>query len=109
VLALSPAAAVAAPPAAGTFGAWAAAMPGYFLQKGDFTAAQRASCFVSKAVQFSFVGAFTSAIGQACTLTLVRVRSLLDPSNVPDVELAPVLPTSIVRRHRQDHPAPRGP
>jgi len=94
VLALCPVAPIGLPPAAGTFAAWSAKMPGYFLQKGDFTAAQRATCFFSKAVQFAFVGTFTSAIGQASTIGLVKARSKMDPENAPDVVLAPIVPTS---------------
>lgn len=94
VLALTPAAAIAAPPAAGTYAAYAARLPGYFLQKGDFTVAQRAYCFVSKAVQFSVVGSCTSAVGQAVTLGIVKARTALTPDKAPTVELAPVLPTA---------------
>jgi len=85
---------VAPPPAAGTYAAWSAQLPGFFLQAGEFTAFQRAACFFSKALQFSVVGSFTSAIGQATTLGLVEVRTKLNPEDAPTVELAPVLPTS---------------
>jgi len=95
VMALCPVAAITPPPAAGTYAAWSAKLPGYFAQKGDFTVFQRAACFVSKAVQFSFVGAGASAIGQATTLGLVEMRTRLNPDDPPNVKLAPVLPTSI--------------
>jgi hypothetical protein len=94
VLALTPAAPVAPPPVAGTLAASAAALPGFFLQAGDFTVVQRATCFVSKAVQFSVVGSLTSAVGQAVTKGLVTARTKLDPDTPPQVELAPVLPTA---------------
>ena len=94
VLALTPAAAVAAPPAAGTLAASAAALPGFFLQAGEFTAAQRATCFFSKAIQFSAVGSLTSAVGQAVTKGLVEFRTRMNPDNPPQVDLAPVLPTA---------------
>merc|ERR1719310_1151917 len=64
VLALSPAAQLAAAPPAGTFGAYMAGLPSYFLQSGDFSAAQRATCFFAKAVQFSVVGSCTASAGQ---------------------------------------------
>jgi hypothetical protein len=94
VLALCPVAAVAAPPAAGTLAAYTASLPGYFMQKGAFSASQRAVCFFSKAVQFSCVGAATSAVGQAITLGIVETRTRMNPENAPSVELAPVLPTA---------------
>lgn len=90
VMALCPVAAITPPPAAGTYAAWSAKLPGYFAQKGDFTVFQRAACFVSKAVQFSFVGAGASAIGQATTLGLVEMRTRLNPDDPPNVKLAPV-------------------
>ena len=94
VLALTPAAAIAAPPAAGTLAAAQAALPGFFLQAGDFSVSQRAVCFVSKAVQFSAVGSITSACGQAVTKGLVAVRTKLEPDVQSEVELAPVLETA---------------
>lgn len=94
VLALTPTAAVAAPPAAGTLGASFAALPGFFAQQGPFTAAQRAACFVSKALQFSAIGSLTSGVGQAVTISLVTARTHMDPDNAPTVQLAPVLPTA---------------
>lgn len=71
-----------------------AELPGFFLQQGDFTVGQRAACFFSKAVQFSCVGSLTSSVGQFCTKSLVDMRIKLDPTNKPEVELAPVLPTA---------------
>ena len=56
LLALTPAAAVALPPAAGTLAAWSASLPGYFLQAGEYSAGARAACFFSKAAQFAVVG-----------------------------------------------------
>jgi len=95
VLALTPAAAVAAPAAPGTAAAYFARLPGFFLQKGDFALSQRAACFVSKAAMFSVVGTFTSAGGTLLTKGLLGVRAKQQPDNVPKVELAPVLDTSI--------------
>lgn len=94
VLALAPAAAVAAPPASGTLAAYRASLPGFFAQAGAFTASQRAVCFASKAAQFGAIGSLTSAVGQAMTIALVRVRTEMDPDNAPTVQLAPVMPTA---------------
>ena len=94
VLALTPAAPIAPPAAAGTLAASAAALPGFFLQAGSFSAAQRTVCFVGKAVQFSIVGSLTSAVGQGVTKGLVEARSRMNPDNPPQVTLAPVLPTA---------------
>jgi len=94
VLTLCPVAAVAPSPVAGTYAAWASRLPGFFLQKGDFSAMQRAACFFSKALLFSGVGAFTSSAGQAVTLGLVQLRTKLRPDDAPKVTLAPVLPTA---------------
>jgi len=94
VLALTPAAPIAPPPVAGTYAAWSAALPGFFLQAGEYTIGQRAACFFSKAVQFSAVGSLTSAVGQGVTKGLVEARGKLNPEKPPEVELAPVLPTA---------------
>ena len=94
VLALTPAAAIAAPPAAGTYSAWASQLPGFFLQPGSFTPVQRASCFLTKAALFSVLGAGSSSIGQGATLALVDMRTKLNPEDAPTVKLAPVLPTA---------------
>ena len=98
VLALCPAAAIAAPPAAGSFASWYGRLPGFFLQKGEFSVLDRTACFTSKALQFSLVGALTSAVGQATTMGLVELRTKLNPDDPPAVQLAPVLPTSVVCR-----------
>lgn len=94
VLVLSPVAAVAAPPAAGSMAANMAALPGFFLQPGEFSAAQRVACYFSKAATFAAVGTMTSSVGQAITLALVNLRTRLDPGNTPNVRLAPVAPTA---------------
>jgi len=69
--------------------------PCFFAQRGAFSATQRAACFGSKAVQFSCLGAATSAAGQALTKGLVGARRRLQPGGgSDDVQLAPILPTS---------------
>ena len=95
VLALSPAAQLAAPPPAGTFGAYMAGLPSYFLQSGDFSAAQRAVCLFSKARRAPFGTQGVRgvrrqlAIFLPCTLALHNRRPSLASS-----ALAPRLPAS---------------
>mmetsp|Transcript_8668 Transcript_8668/g.26666 ORF Transcript_8668/g.26666 Transcript_8668/m.26666 type:complete len:354 (-) Transcript_8668:619-1680(-) len=98
VLMLSPAASIGAPAASANM------LPGYFLQSGAFSASQRAACFAYRAAQFAAVGVATAAAGQALTMGLVGVRSLvrgvlMPPAQVDteaestNVELAPIGPT----------------
>lgn len=93
-LVLSPAAAIGTPAASSSAGASLARLPGYLLQKGDFSAWQRAACFAARALQFSYVGCCTSAVSQATTLGLLNVRAKLDRRAPPQVELPPTLPTA---------------
>ncbi len=94
VCALAPVAPVMPPPTPGTLAAWYGALPGFFLESGAYTASQRAACFFSTAAQFSLVGAVTSSIGQALTLSLAAMRTRLNPDDPPNVELAPIAPTA---------------
>ncbi len=85
VLALSPAAQLAAPPPAGTFGAYMAGLPSYFLQSGDFSAAQRAVCLFSKVRRASaprVCGACAGSLPYSylCTLALHNRRPSLASS-----------------------------
>ncbi|KAL3907214.1 MAG: hypothetical protein SGPRY_010255 [Prymnesium sp.] len=97
VLALTPAAAVACPPAPGTLNAYISRLPGFVLQQGEYTVYQRVACYVSKTVQFSVLGAGTSALGQYLTkvrpLGLISLRRKFETEE-KHVELAPVLATS---------------
>ena len=90
VLALCPVAPVVAA-ASGGAAASIAKLPGYFLQRGPFTAAQRAGCFAYKAAFFGAVGIGTSAAGQGATMGLVKMRG--DDPKTPKVELAPLSET----------------
>lgn len=62
-----------APPTAGAAGA-VAKLPSFFLQKGAFTAQQRAACLVYKAACFWCVGFLTSAVGHSATKALIEAR-----------------------------------
>lgn len=74
--------------------AYLAGLPSFFLQSGDFALSQRAACFLSKASLFTVLGGMTSAGGSLLSKGLVEVRTKLQPDNVPEVELAPILDTS---------------
>ena len=94
VLALAPAASLAAPTVAGSLGALSASLPAFALQVGEFTALQRVASYSSRAVHFSFIGCATSLVGQASTLGLLRARSLFRDEPMPEVDMAPALPTA---------------
>lgn len=94
VLVLAPVAAVAPPPAAGTFAALAAKWPSFVLQKGKFSVLQRLACVATKSVQFAFIGSMTSLVGQAGTLGVLNLRSRLESGTGPGVVLPPVVPTA---------------
>ena len=94
VLALAPAAAIGAKPAAGTLGGLAASMPAFALQQGAFSVPQRVGCLLLKASRFAFIGAMTSAVGQVATAGLINIRSQFDPRGGPGVVLADALPSA---------------
>ena len=87
VLALAPVAPVTPPAAAGSLAARSAALPAHFLQVGEFSTWQRATCLVSKALQFSAIGSLTSVVAHVMGLSLsearVRVAAVAAPCGTP--------------------------
>lgn len=83
-------------------GGFLQALPKHAFQKGGFTMGQRGSAFLFKGAQFGLVGFVASVVGHSATTALVQKRKAREAREgkrrgpeVDEVELAPVLPTSI--------------
>jgi hypothetical protein len=78
-------------------------LPKHAFQAGAFSGAQRGTAFMYKGAQFALVGFLSSTVGHSLTTALVNRRkaaaaatkSTRRRENHDDVELAPVLPTSL--------------
>ncbi|CAG9463063.1 unnamed protein product [Pedinophyceae sp. YPF-701] len=67
---------------------------GHMFERGAYGLASRANNFVYKALQFGVLGFVAGITGTVITNTLITLRSKIDPSNVPEVEMPPVIPNS---------------
>jgi hypothetical protein len=78
-------------------------LPKHVMQAGPYTSTHRTSSLLFKGTQFALVGFLSSLIGHGMTTALVNRRKAHEARTYPtrrisddkDVELAPILPTSV--------------